>query len=96
MRSKLPRRGENSADCAKRNQASESILEIKIRRKKAGKLAAYSTYVKFPRKKQSNGKTAKIEKNFPTQKNPKKTVETATRFDVSNAKVYFIQSEARL
>ena len=38
MRSKLPRRGENSADCAKRNQASESILELKNRHKKRAKL----------------------------------------------------------
>ena len=83
MRSKLPRRGENSADCAKRNQASESILELKIRRKKAGKLAAYSTYVRVSPQKQSSGKTARIEKNFPHVKTQKKTVETATRFDVS-------------
>ena len=72
MRSKLPRRGENSADCAKRNQASESILEIKIRHKKPGEAHSVLGIRKsFPAKKQSNGKTAKIEKNFPHAKNQK-------------------------
>ena len=49
----------------------------------------------FPAKNKVAAKTARIEKNFPTQK-PPKTEATATRFGATNAKVYFIRSEARL
>ena len=82
MRSKLPRRGENSADCAKRNQASESILELKNRHKKKGKARGVLDIRESFARKQSRGVF--------------QSIATATRFGVTNAKVYFIRSEARL
>ena len=72
MRSKLPRRGENSADCAKRNQASESILELKIRRKKKGKARGVLDIRKsFPAKNKVAATTLRIGEKLSLRQPPK-------------------------
>ena len=79
MRSKLPRRGENSADCAQAQPSERVHFGAKKQPQKKGKArSVFKIRKSFPAKKQSHGKTVKIrEKLSPRKKTQnKKTVET--------------------